>query len=296
MSFSNPVVSKILEVSRTVFSAPAKINLTLNVLGRRPDGYHQIDSIIAFACDVSDTLSARPSSEPRLKTTGPFASDIKGRNLIEDAIGAVQNTAPSANLIDVILTKNIPVSAGLGGGSANAAAALRALKHVNEHNINWDRLARMLSADVPVCMESKAAWVGGFGDKITKLQKPPPFFAVLVNAQAPPPGNKTARVFSSLNAPQISHDQHDTLSTHDVSWSSLENATNDLEQAAIKLMPEIETLKSVIKSTSGCLFARLSGAGPTCFGLYVSKYDATSAATQIKNDQPNWWVEATALK
>ena len=182
--------------------ARAKINLTLTVLGRRPDGYHDLESLVTFA-GIGDLLALHPGPDCRVTTSGPFAADIEGPNLLERALTLLRELDPALLLGAVELEKNLPVAAGLGGGSADAAALLRAVRAANPDRaggIDWHALAARLGADVPVCLAGEPALIRGVGDRIEPLapaHRLPPLAAVLVNPRVPLP---TAQVFRALAA------------------------------------------------------------------------------------------------
>jgi 4-diphosphocytidyl-2-C-methyl-D-erythritol kinase len=182
--------------------ACAKVNLTLSVLGRRSDGYHDIESLVTFA-DIGDQIAFHPGPHRRVTVRGPFATGIDGPNLLETTLSLLRELDPGLLLGAVELVKNLPVAAGLGGGSADAAALLRAVRAANPERaarIDWYALAARLGADVPVCLSGQPALIRGVGDQIERLQpgsRPPPLAAVLVNPRVPLP---TARVFSALAA------------------------------------------------------------------------------------------------
>ncbi|HJU33368.1 MAG TPA: 4-(cytidine 5'-diphospho)-2-C-methyl-D-erythritol kinase, partial [Hyphomicrobiaceae bacterium] len=183
--------------------ARAKINLTLNVLGRRADGYHDIESLVTFA-DIGDRITLDLGTGPKVSASGPFAGAIEGENLLETTLRLVHEGYPEVRLGAVALEKNLPVAAGLGGGSADAAALLRALRHANKErsaSIDWGALARRLGADVAVCLAGVPAVMHGIGDIVDPLDealRPPVLAAVLINPRVPLP---TAEVFSALALP-----------------------------------------------------------------------------------------------
>ena len=181
--------------------ARAKINLTLSIVGRRPDGYHEIESLVTFA-DLGDGVSLEPGSDARVTTSGPFAAAIDGPNLLEKALALLREIEPGLRLGTVALEKNLPVAAGLGGGSADAAALLRAVRRANPDLamcVPWDAVAARLGADVPVCLTGKPALISGIGEKVEPLfYDLPPMAAVLVNPRLP---LSTAAVYRALAAP-----------------------------------------------------------------------------------------------
>ncbi|MGA7327611.1 MAG: 4-(cytidine 5'-diphospho)-2-C-methyl-D-erythritol kinase [Rhodomicrobium sp.] len=281
--------------------ARAKVNLTLHVLGRRLDGYHELRSLIAFA-DIADELTFDPAGPAGLILEGPFAEAIDGENLILKAKRTVAGWLGRELDGAFRLQKRIPVAAGLGGGSSDAAAAIRVLfrAYGSDRSVeNFVTKSAIIGADVPVCLYNKAALVAGLGERIS----PAPYLgtlpAVLVN-----PGIKvpTAEVFGRLNAPPYSGDWEGEANATDDSFASpedvalaLEDGRNDLQPAAIALKPAIAEVLDALRNRRGCVLARLSGSGPTCFGLFPSPEIASAAADEIKTLRPNWWVAATTL-
>jgi 4-diphosphocytidyl-2-C-methyl-D-erythritol kinase len=284
-----------------VITAPAraKVNLTLEVLGRRPDGYHELKSLIAFA-DLADRLSLDTDAAPAVTVSGPFAGEIAGENLLAAALRLIAATEPRLRLGAVRLEKNIPVAAGLGGGSADAAALLRAVRRANpalQSGIDWPGLAARLGADVPVCVESRAAWVYGKGEDVVPLAAPlPKLDAVLVNPRASLRPDKTAAVFRGLAAPAIhatplpAPSRLTAYGSRAALLAILRDGSNDLETAATAVTPEIAAVMAALAATRGVELVRLSGAGPTCFAVLPNRKAATAAAATLAAANPAWWV------
>jgi 4-diphosphocytidyl-2-C-methyl-D-erythritol kinase len=282
--------------------ARAKINLTLSVLGRRPDGYHEIESLVAFA-EIGDRLTLMPGPECRVVASGPFAGDIEGANLLETALGLVHERDARLQLGAVLLEKNLPVAAGLGGGSADAAALLRALRRANPERastVSWYELAARLGADVPVCLAGTPALISGIGDKVEPLgtnHRLPPIAAVLVNPRLPLP---TAQVYRALAAgpapagrqpPAPPGPFSDLASLVDL----MRHRGNDLERPATQLLPAVADIKAALAAQPGCRIAAMSGSGPTCFGIFADEGSAASAAAALASRHPRWWVVATQV-
>ena len=278
--------------------ARAKVNLTLEVLGRRPDGYHELVSLVAFA-GLGDRLELSPAGDWSLSCEGPAAKGIEGDNLAGQAAAAVRVAWPDAAMGHLHLFKSLPVAAGLGGGSADAAAALRALRRLNEGRAgapDWLALARQLGADVPVCFIGKLAVMRGLGERIDAVNFNVALPAVLVNPGTP---LATARVFGDLAAQPLSGNAQlagipefgDTASL--LAW--ILAGRNDLEAPALRLAPSVGRVRAALQAQPDCRVARLSGSGPTCFGLFETPQAARAAAEAIAREQPDWWVQATAL-
>jgi 4-diphosphocytidyl-2-C-methyl-D-erythritol kinase len=271
--------------------APAKINLALHVVGRRSDGYHDLDSIVAFA-QIADRLTFSESPDWRLEITGPFAKGLGAGsdNLVLAAARTFeQRHRGRTRKYRIMLVKNLPIAAGLGGGSADAAACLRALATlagVSEHH-EIVRIAESLGADVPVCLVGKSCRMRGLGERIHPLTNMPSMPAVLVN-----PGFevRTADVFDKLGlAPGAT--AHPGLAAN----ADLALCRNDLTQPAIALAPAIAEVLAVLARMPDLRFARMSGSGATCFGIFLSEAAANAAAAAIARAQPHWWVVPTII-
>jgi 4-diphosphocytidyl-2-C-methyl-D-erythritol kinase len=281
----------------------AKVNLTLRVRGRRPDGYHELESLIAFA-DIGDRVRFEPSTRVGVHAIGPFAAAITGPNLLQVTLARLAEAEPRLVLGSVILEKLLPVAAGIGGGSADAAALLRAVRRANPAlagDVAWAGIAAGLGADVPVCLASEPALVRGIGEQISVVPGLPRLAVVLANPLAPVPPDKTARVFSKLGAPAVAATPEPSLvsPTRLQSAASLialmRNEGNDLLAAATAIVPEIAEVRVALAEQAGCLFAGLSGAGPSCFAVFPGPQEATGAADSLRRLRPNWWVAAGNL-
>lgn len=262
--------------------APAKVNLTLHVTGQRDDGYHLLDSLVVFA-DVGDRLWFEPRSDMSMDITGPFAKGVPAdaRNLVWRAAMAAQVTG------HIKLEKNLPHGAGLGGGSADAAALLRSLfgGRVTD-GIGMDG-ALALGADVPVCMSTDPQRMRSIGDELEPVWPLPSLDIVLVNPKVEVP---TAAVFTGLSSkenPPMGELKVARDLTEFVKW--LGDQRNDLQPAAVAFAPEIKT---VLDALDGALLARMSGSGSTCFGIYPDRKRAAQAAMDISAQHPDWWVVA----
>lgn len=278
--------------------APAKLNLTLDILGRRPDGYHDLSSLVVFA-DCGDTLSVTPSTSFSLTVGGPFATAIDGKNLVAEAVARATARAPRLVVGTFHLEKRLPIAAGLGGGSSDAAAAIRLLRRLNptlEGAIDWLGLARALGADVPVCLTARAAHMGGIGDRVALLPTLPRLWAVLANPGVP---LATATVFRDLAAPPVAPTAPPSPPARFGDAAQLiayvAAGRNDLEAAARRLCPAVADVLAAVAALPGVALTRMSGSGPTCFGLFQRSADATAAAAQLTRQRPTWWVSAAEL-
>jgi 4-diphosphocytidyl-2-C-methyl-D-erythritol kinase len=271
--------------------APAKINLYLHVTGKRPDGYHLLDSLMipTKLCDVVEVL---PSAGLELEVMGDFAVAAGDKDNIvikaAMALAADANIKPAAK---IILQKNIPVGAGLGGGSADAAAILKMLNEFWGIGYSVDRLAEiglLLGADVPFCVYNTAAVVAGIGEVI-KPAALPPLHILLVN---PNKHLATKDVFTH-KAIDFSKAAGEIPQESKAFIEFLKGCKNDLEANAIELVPQLADVLSAIEKQRGCLLVRMSGSGATCFGLFDNAADLKAAADNIKGD---WWVFAFNLE
>jgi len=282
--------------------APAKINLTLEILGRRrEDGYHELRSLVAFAQDVGDVVAFEPGQSSGVETTGPFAGDISGSNLVDKAIAAFAAKVPNMAPNRLSLVKNLPVASGIGGGSADAAAALRLLfrayPQISEHDLS--SIARALGADVPVCVRARSVVMSGVGETLDEVALPRDLYAVLVNPLAAVPANKTSQVFAELGAttlagPPASEPPPRFSDVHEVvAYASARG--NDLQKPALRLLPVIDTVLTELQQLENSLLSQLSGAGPTCFALFATKQEAETAAEALRQRRAGWWIRPTRL-
>jgi 4-diphosphocytidyl-2-C-methyl-D-erythritol kinase len=285
-------------------AARAKINLTLTVLGRRPDGYHDIESLVAFA-EVADRVTLVPGPEPHVTVSGPFGGEIIGENLLARALDLLRACDSHLTLGAVRLVKNLPVAAGLGGGSADAAALLRAVQRANPQRagrVRWRDVAAGLGADVSVCLLGATSLISGVGEKVQPAGPVPGLAgagAVLVNPRQPLP---TAAVYRALGAgPRIASRDRPPVAAAPTfpDLASLidymRERGNDLERPAVVLLPVIAEVKAALAARPGCLLAAMSGSGPTCFGLFADNDTAAQAAAALAHEHPGWWVVATRL-
>ena len=272
-------------------TAAAKINLYLHITGRRPDGYHLLDSLVVFAA-VGDRLTVDPAAPLSLTIDGPFASALRSEpdNLVLRAARALAAEAGIAARGAIRLTKNLPIASGIGGGSADAAAALRLLATTWNVPPASPALAVSLGADVPVCLASRTARMQGIGDILLPAPALPPCGLVLVN---PGVAVATPAVFKA-RTPGLSAVADLTAGWDDAEAMAADLATlaNDLEPPAIRLAPAIGEVLAALRRT-GALLARMSGSGATCFALYPDIATAAKAADAVA--WPGWWVWSGGL-
>jgi 4-diphosphocytidyl-2-C-methyl-D-erythritol kinase len=284
--------------------APAKINLTLRVVGRRADGYHDIESLVAFA-GVGDTLTFTPGRALALTVNGPTAaaSGSIDDNLVLKAARALAERIEGLKLGRFVLTKRLPVAAGVGGGSSDAAAALRLLARANRIALDDTRLmqaAGATGADVPVCVDPRPRMMFGVGDLLSEPADMPKLPAVLVNPRVAVP---TRDVFAALAGQRKDKNElvwsaaFESRSRSRVSEviGALAEQRNDLEAPAIAIAPVIAQVLADLRALRGCRLARMSGSGATCFGLFGTAPAAAAAARALRAKHPGWWVRATKL-
>jgi 4-diphosphocytidyl-2-C-methyl-D-erythritol kinase len=284
-----------------VENAPAKINLTLRVLGRRADGYHEIESLVAFA-ECGDRLTFRPGGELAVTLGGPRAAQAgeDADNLVLKAARALAARIPGVALGAFDLDKHLPVAAGLGGGSADAAAALRLIARANDLPPDEPRLyeaARATGADVPVCLDPRSRMMRGIGEKLSEPLVLPPLAAILVNPGAALATKLVFAVWAPASQPAVPFDLAvlAKAESHEQLLQCLATQPNDLEGAAIALVPAIADVLAALRALAGCRLARMSGSGSTCFALFASSAAARSAAEALHGEYPHWWVRASAL-
>ncbi|MBM3950044.1 MAG: 4-(cytidine 5'-diphospho)-2-C-methyl-D-erythritol kinase [Rhodospirillales bacterium] len=279
-------------------AAPAKINLYLHVVGRRPDGYHLLDSLVAFA-DIGDTVEARADERLSLAVDGPFADAIPAGddNLVLRAGYALAELAGEKRGAAIRLTKRLPAASGIGGGSADAAAALRALMCLWNANPAPEALAALalrLGADVPVCLGGRAAFMGGIGEELAPAPPLPKASIVLAN---PGQAVATPEVFRRRTGP-FSRPARFAEAPGDAARLArlLKARGNDLEEPARAICPAIGDVLAALRRQPGCLIARMSGSGATCFALFAEPGAARAAADAVARAHPAWWVQAGALQ
>jgi len=281
--------------------APAKVNLTLRILGRRADGYHELESLVAFA-PCGDHLTLEPGPALELAVSGPTAgqSGPLADNLVLRAAGALRARIPGITLGRFALVKELPAGAGLGGGSADAAAALRLLAKANALSLEDARIlavARETGADVPVCLDPQPRMMRGIGEILSAPIALPALGIVIVHPGIAMP---TPPVFKALGlqagerctAPAASGPVP-TDSASLLHWLATER--NDLEPPAIRIAPAIVDVVHAIAALPGCRLARMSGSGSACFGLFDTEPAAMAAMPRLTAAHPGWWVRASRI-
>jgi len=278
--------------------APAKLNLYLHVVGRRPDGYHLLDSLVAFAAPCDEILVA---SAPDLSLTvrGPYAAALDGppqANLVwraAERLAAASDRRPAAA---ITLVKNLPVASGIGGGSSDAAATLKALAELWQLDLDARSLAAIgaaLGADVPVCLAGRTAWLGGIGECVEPAAPLPAMTVLLAN---PGIALATARVFAARHGPFSAPARFAEMPRDAAGLvARLVERRNDLAPAAIGLAPVVGDVLARLARSDGALLARMSGSGATCFALFASPDAAHEAMQRLAVEQPRWWLAVGQL-
>jgi 4-diphosphocytidyl-2-C-methyl-D-erythritol kinase len=297
---SEPAATVLIEDGR------AKVNLTLRVIGRRVDGYHELDSLVAFA-DCADRLTLKPGPELQLKTSGPLAQACgdTADNLVLKAAQLLAERVPGLRVGEFVLEKVLPVAAGIGGGSADAAAALRLLARANGFGLDDERLtdaARRTGADVPVCLASQACIMTGIGETLLPVGLPK-MCCVLVNPRVPVATKDVFQALALRNgelragvSDVIEADGWPEEGASIGDWvEALAVGANDLEAPAIRVRPVIREVLSSLRAAKGAALARMSGSGGTCFAIFGNADDALRASQKIQADHAQWWVHAGTL-
>jgi 4-diphosphocytidyl-2-C-methyl-D-erythritol kinase len=275
-------------------AAPAKLNLYLHVTGKRADGYHLLDSLVAFT-DVYDTLTLTPAPALAFTADGPFAGGFgdedPATNLVVRAAQGLAEATGNTVQAAFHLTKNLPVASGIGGGSADAAACLRGLARL------WGiepsapavlDVAAKLGSDIPVCVVGQSTFFGGIGTDLASAPRLPEAGLLLVN---PGIGLSTPSVYRARQGGFTPAMRFDTAPADiDALVSLLARRRNDLTDAAVSLVPQIDTVLGAIGALTGCKLARMSGSGATCFGIFDDAAAARRAGEALKQSHPGWWV------
>ena len=289
-------MKSIIDKSTITWDAPAKLNLYLHVTGQRGDGYYNLDSLIVFT-ELCDSLSVRKSDTLSLNIDGPFATAFDGvedDNLVLKAARLLAEAANISALAEISLNKCLPVAAGLGGGSSDAAAALKALMvlwDINPKTIDLPTIALSLGADVPVCMAIQPSFISGIGEQISKCPVLPPFGLLLIN---PHITLATGDVFATFSQPFSRAKTFATAPSHVAELVKiLAQYRNDLTADVVALCPPVGDILTTLASISSCRLARMTGSGATCFGVFDTFSAAQNAAASLT--QHEWWIMPTAI-
>ncbi len=269
--------------------APAKINLFLHITGKRDDGYHTLQSLMIFA-DAGDDLEFSSQENFSIEVKGIFtdALPLTQDNLVYKAARLLSEDYKTPLSGKIILTKNLPVASGIGGGSADAAAALKGLSQLwslPDEPSRLQKVAQKVGADVPACLYCRPVWVEGIGEKLIPISGMPPIYLVLVNPLVPVATAAVFQCFGGSFSPLFPSPREWGMPLTD-----LDTFRNDLTEAAIAVAPVVKDVLGAFSNTEGCLLHRLSGSGATCFGIYEDATAARKAADTLKTLHPEWWI------
>ncbi|RZJ05135.1 MAG: 4-(cytidine 5'-diphospho)-2-C-methyl-D-erythritol kinase [Brevundimonas sp.] len=282
------------------FPAPAKVNLFLHVGPVAADGYHPLASLVAFA-DIGDAVTVQPAERLSLTVTGLFGQGLGGDdNLILKALRALgEATGAGDPPVAVTLDKQLPIAAGLGGGSSDAGAALKGARDALGLSLDDEALADIaaaVGADGPMCLHARAAWAEDRGDRLTFEPRLPPLPAILINPGVPSPTGAVYRTYDEGRAggadlPALPADWN---AASVIDW--LATLRNDLEAPAVALQPAIGDVLAESARLPGVRLVRMSGSGATVFALFETPEDAAEAAGRLTREHPDWWVRSTTLR
>ena len=294
---AKPDILKVNTNNTITAIAPAKVNLYLHITGKKKTGYHELDSLIVFT-ELHDIISVTTHHNIEISVRGPLAgqlSESPETNLVYKAAQILTELTDIPKGAKITVSKNIPVAAGLGGGSADAAAAIQALCKLWNIGLE-DRvlatIALSLGSDVPACLLSKTAQISGFGE----ILKPVPEFPKNLHLVLVNPGIKllTKSVYEGFRGPFKGTKSISLFPTNPTNLPAfLQQCSNDLSESAKELCPDIIEVLDALESCTGCYLARISGSGPSCFGIFPNAKVANLAALQIARRKTDWWVKAT---
>ena len=273
--------------------AYAKINLFLNVFNKTKDNLHNLKSLVCFI-DLYDEIIISESNKFLIKIKGPFKSFVKKRgNIIEKTFIIFSKFSGLKTNYKILLNKKIPVAAGLGGGSADAAAILQGLNLLNKKKIKKKdlfKLAMEIGSDVPACLYNKNVFFSGYGQILSKAPKIPPVSVLLIN---PCKELSTKKVFNIYNKNKLIK-KSNFIYKNFFLWILEQN--NDLQKYAEKFVPEIKEMIKFLSSSKNCFFSKMTGSGPTVFGLFRKKIDAQKVNLLLKKKHPKWWSGVYSIK
>ncbi|MBK47762.1 MAG: 4-(cytidine 5'-diphospho)-2-C-methyl-D-erythritol kinase [Pelagibacteraceae bacterium] len=271
----------------------AKINLFLNVFDKTKDNLHNLNSLVCFI-SLYDEISISENKEFSLKVKGPFKNFITDKNIIKKTVQSYSKFLNIKTKYKIILNKKIPVSAGLGGGSADAAAVLKGLNNLNNKKIKQKDLfniAMKIGSDVPACLYNKNVFFSGYGQILSKAPKLPTFFALLINPGKELSTKNIFNMYKKKNSKKINNNfEYDKF----FFWVKKQN--NDLQEYSQKILPEIKQMLNFLNRSQNCLVSRMTGSGPTVFGIFKKKIDAKKINILLKKKHPHWWSEVYAIK
>ena len=279
---------------KVVLQANAKINLTLDILGKRSDNYHDIQGYVAFL-DLHDELIINHSEKLLVSFDNPFHENVSTKsNTILKLHSYLCNYFPNLSQYKVHVMKNIPISAGLGGGSCDAAALLRYLisdRKINIDQISIESLARNVGADVPCCLLNGPSFISGIGEIIQSVKLTDTYYCLLVNPQIP---ISTSQLYEKINI-KGSEDVHTKNFLPNPSMAHIISGKNDFQQIIIQDYPIIGEIINNLTKAEGCVLARMTGSGPTCFGFFSRQEDMSKCKKKFEEMYPKFWIMETKL-
>ena len=280
--------------SKVVLRANAKINLTLDILGKRSDNYHDIQGYVAFL-DLYDELIINHSEKLLVSFDNPFYENVSSKsNTIIKLYSYLSSYFPNLSQYKVHVKKNIPISAGLGGGSCNAAAFMRYLisdLKINMDQINLESLARNVGADVPCCLINESSYISGIGEIIQEVKLSDAYYCLLVNPQIPV---STSKIYEKISIKGLEA-LHNKKFLSSPSIDHIINGKNDFQQIIIQDYPIIGEIINHLTKAEGCFLARMTGSGPTCFGFFLKKEDMSKCKKNFEEMYPKFWIMETKL-
>ena len=284
-------------LSKKIFEckAYAKINLFLDVYNKTKDNMHNLESLVCFI-DLYDEIKIKKSKNFSIKIQGPFKNNLKNKeNIIKKTFVIYSKFLNLKTRYKIHLKKNIPVSAGLGGGSADAAVILKGLNYFNNNKLDKKtllKLAMEIGSDVPICLNRKNAFFSGYGDILKNAPKIPSFFILLIN---PNKELSTKKVFNSFKTKKKNKKKNNNFNKLNFfSWISKQK--NDLQEYSIKILPEIQDMLYFFSTSKNCFFYSMTGSGPTVFGLFKNKIDAIKASHILNKNYSKWWSAVYSIK
>ncbi len=288
-SFRSP--SKVISMA-----APAKINLYLNIIGKLNETYHELDSLVGFAT-YGDKVFVRDCEDFRLEISGPFSQMLppEKNNLVIKAAKELARETNYARGAYIKLVKNLPISSGIGGGSADAAATLKALNRLWGIKLKKEDLMTVglkLGSDVPVCVKGKPARIGGRGEKIFSFEGFPKCGILLVNPRVPIP---TIDVFKTFQGKYSNYVEIPKINDIEALIEFLSTQKNDLQETSVKIAPVLQVILNILSDEPNCRLARVSGSGATCFGIFNDEHSAALSARAISSRFKEWWLKPTQL-
>lgn len=288
-SFRSP--SKVISMA-----APAKINLYLNIIGKLNETYHELDSLVGFAT-YGDKVFVRDCEDFRLEISGPFSQMLppEKNNLVIKAAKELARETNYAGGAYIKLVKNLPISSGIGGGSADAAATLKALNRLWGIKLKKEDLMTVglkLGSDVPVCVKGKPARIGGRGEKIFSFEGFPKCGILLVNPRVPIP---TIDVFKTFQGKYSNYVEIPKINDIEALIEFLSTQKNDLQETSVKIAPVLQVILNILSDEPNCRLARVSGSGATCFGIFNDEHSAALSARAISSRFKEWWLKPTQL-